>query len=84
MEEWQKRDQNFVEGAFENELKEAILASKIEYEENKELYEAIKKETEVGSIQTKKKNFNKKGLTTMTLDQFNVLPSVWLFDSISS
>jgi len=77
-EEWQKRDKNFVDGAFENELKEAILASKIEFEENStsaDVNGVAQNETETNAAVSKKKSGNKKGTTTMSLDQFNhVLP----------
>ena len=85
-EEWQKRDKNFVDGAFENELKEAILASKIEFEENStsaDVNGVAQNETETNAAVSKKKSGNKKGTTTMSLDQFNhVLPVVLSLSSI--
>ena len=45
-EEWRKRDEKFVEKHFDEELSKAILLSKQDYEEKKEVYEFIKKECE--------------------------------------
>jgi len=73
-EDWQKRDKEFVEGMFENELKEALLASKIEYEANQEQKDLNRNESENNTQLLKKKSGNKKGMTTMSLDQFNHAP----------
>lgn len=62
---------------FENELKEALLASKIEYEANQESKDMNENATENSIPLPKKKTGNKKGLTTMSLDEFNhLLPEV--------
>lgn len=71
--DWQKRDKDLVEGMFENELKEALLASKIEYEANQESKDMNENATENSIPLPKKKTGNKKGLTTMSLDEFNHL-----------
>jgi len=69
--DWKKRDKEFIEGTFENELKEALLASKVEFEENQELKDLNTNESENEIPLSKKKTGNKKGTTTMSLDQFN-------------
>ena len=75
--DWKKRDKEFIEGTFENELKEALLASKVEFEENQELKDLNTNESENEIPLSKKKTGNKKGTTTMSLDQFNhVSPEV--------
>ena len=71
LQEWGKRDEEFVNESYQQQLEEALLASKIDFEANKGLYEMRLKEkeelTKKAKIGMKK---NKKG-TTMTLDQFN-------------
>ena len=68
---WEKRDEEFVNESYQQQLEEALLASKIDFEANKGLYEIRQREkeelTKKAKIGSKK---NKKG-TTMTLDQFN-------------
>ncbi|XP_013775436.1 G kinase-anchoring protein 1-like isoform X2 [Limulus polyphemus] len=80
-EEWKKKDDEFVCDVYEQDLQEALLQSKLEFEEKKKFYSAIQKHAEVeknGSheLKKKKKNSQKKDKTsTMTLDQFqNMLP----------
>ncbi|XP_054711598.1 G kinase-anchoring protein 1-like [Uloborus diversus] len=77
-EEWKSKDNEFVAEAYEQDLHEALLLSKIDFEEKKEIYDAIQKETEHSkqSAKKKKKNSQKKEKGTMSLDQFqNLLPS---------
>lgn len=72
---WKKRDEEFVDDRFEAELREALMASKAEYQENK----ASKPVNDpVNQKPTKTKPSNKKG-TTMSLDQFNLAQNVQLF-----
>ncbi|XP_076338105.1 G kinase-anchoring protein 1-like isoform X2 [Tachypleus tridentatus] len=80
-EEWKKKDDEFVCDVYEQDLQEALLQSKLEFEEKKKFYGAIQKQAEVEKnssheLKKKKKNNQKKDKTsTMTLDQFqNMLP----------
>lgn len=66
-EEWQQKDSELVDGNFESDLQNAILLSKLDYEEKKELYEMYKKSAE---IENKKGDGKKKKNKVMTLDQF--------------
>lgn len=81
-ESWKKRDDQFVSEAYEQDLQQALLLSRLDYEEKKQLYEAHQKE----AVQTgpapssdakktkKKKNVVKKDKkTTMSLEEFNHL-----------
>ncbi|XP_026750032.1 G kinase-anchoring protein 1-like isoform X2 [Galleria mellonella] len=76
---WKQKDEELVDGNFESELQQAILLSKLDYEEKKDVYKQMKKEAELkkkieeqnvrsGSKKQKKKN-------VMSLDQFNDLMS---------
>lgn len=82
MSEWKQRDKNFVEGSFEEQLKEALLASKMEFEENKKQSKVVEPTPKPPT----KKAGNKKGTTTMSLDQFNqgpqVFPAVMILEHI--
>lgn len=71
-----------ADGTYESDLHQAILQSKLDYEENKELYDQLKKEQEEeGKKPAKKKKSNK--AQPMTLGQFNSLTenqvSTWTF-----
>ncbi|KFM56985.1 G kinase-anchoring protein 1, partial [Stegodyphus mimosarum] len=61
-EEWKMKDSEFVSEAYEQDLQEALLLSKIDYEEKKDVYDALQKETELGKQngQKKKKKSNQK------------------------
>ncbi|CAN8029336.1 unnamed protein product [Ixodes persulcatus] len=81
-ESWKKRDDQFVSEAYEQDLQQALLLSRLDYEEKKEFYEAHEKEAvQVGPASScdakkpkKKKNLIKKDKkTTMSLDEFNHL-----------
>ena len=49
-----------ADGTYESDLHQAILQSKLDYEENKELYDQLKKEQEEeGKKPAKKKKSNK-------------------------
>ena len=78
-EEWQQRDANLIEEDFEAQLQQALIASKVEYQKKKELYQAHQLETAQLEQETTSSNANKKskkGTTTMSLDQFNQVPLV--------
>ncbi|KAL0271564.1 UNVERIFIED_CONTAM: hypothetical protein PYX00_008620 [Menopon gallinae] len=60
-EEWKQKDAQFVEGNYEDELSQAILLSKLEYEEKKDLYESAKKNEEQKKNQKKNKKNQKPG-----------------------
>ncbi|KRT79280.1 hypothetical protein AMK59_6689, partial [Oryctes borbonicus] len=62
-EEWKQKDDEFVNGNFEQDLQSAILLSKLEYESKKDTVKKTEKETE-------KKNDKKKKTKTMSLDEF--------------
>lgn len=73
-EQWKQKDEQLVDGNFEEELQQAILLSKLDYEEKKDVYQQIKKEAE----NTKKKEEaartsikKQKKKNVMSLDQFN-------------
>lgn len=70
-EEWKQKDSELADGTYESDLHQAILQSKLDYEENKELYEQLRKEQEEEKKQGKKKKSNK--AQPMTLGQFNSL-----------
>lgn len=76
-EEWKLKDSEFVSEAYEQDLQEAILLSKIDYEEKKEVYDAIQREGEHNKLnqKKKKKNNQKKEKGTMSLDEFQNLDS---------
>lgn len=62
-EEWKQKDDEFVNGNFEQDLQSAILLSKLEYESKKDTVKRSEKENE-------KKGDKKKKTKTMSLDQF--------------
>lgn len=66
-EEWKQKDSELVNGHFEDDLQSAILLSKLDFEEKKNLYKQQKDEAirEANLTQNKKKK-NK----AMSLDQF--------------
>lgn len=81
-ESWKKRDDQFVSEAYEQDLQQALLLSRLDYEEKKGFYEAHEKEAVqmgTGSSSDAKKLKKKKNLlkkdkkTTMSLDEFNHL-----------
>lgn len=73
--EWKQRDQQFVEGCFEAQLKEALIASKIDFEAQKGTSKT-EKPLEKEVPKKMKSGNNKKGSTTMSLDQFKQGPQV--------
>ncbi|KAI8434226.1 hypothetical protein MSG28_012331 [Choristoneura fumiferana] len=71
---WKQKDEELVDGNFEDELQQAILLSKLDYEEKKDVYKQLKKEAEVekkmeATARTSTKKQKKKNV--MSLDQFN-------------
>lgn len=78
-EEWKKKDSEFVSETYEQDLQQALLLSRIDYEEKKDVYEAIQKESEnkqTNQQKKKKKGSQKKEKGTMSLDEFqNLHPS---------
>nr|XP_022911424.1 G kinase-anchoring protein 1-like [Onthophagus taurus] len=69
-EEWKQKDSEFVNGSYQKDLENAILLSKLDYEEKKTLYEAAAVITEPNKKMEKKK----KGTKTISLDKFLVEP----------
>ncbi|KAK9739768.1 hypothetical protein QE152_g8765 [Popillia japonica] len=61
-EEWKQKDDEFVNGNFEQDLQSAILLSKLEYESKKDTVKKVDKDD--------KKNDKKKKTKTMSLDEF--------------
>ncbi|XP_055933342.1 G kinase-anchoring protein 1-like isoform X1 [Argiope bruennichi] len=77
-EEWKAKDSEFVSETYEQDLQEALLLSKIDYEEKKDVYDAFKKEAEQNKLninKKKKKNNQKKDKGTMSLDEFQNMGS---------
>ncbi|KAK3914237.1 G kinase-anchoring protein 1 [Frankliniella fusca] len=66
-EEWKKKDEQYVDENYAGELQEAILQSKLEYEQNKDFYDRIRKESEV---EKKLAAGGKKKKKAMTLEEF--------------
>lgn len=64
-EEWKEKDNELVNGNFEEDLQNAILLSKLDYEEKKEMYKQLEKDAKKEN-QTGKKKKNK----AMSLNQF--------------
>lgn len=69
-EEWKKKDEQYVDTNYEGELQEAILQSKLEFEQNKDLYERIQKEAEMEK-KLSTLGGKKKKSKVMSLEQFN-------------
>ncbi|KAK6631575.1 hypothetical protein RUM44_006104 [Polyplax serrata] len=76
-EEWKERDDQFVQGNFEEELSKAILLSKLDYEKKKE-YESVIPARPEKPVNDKKK---KKSQKVMSLDEFNNLNTKTNVDS---
>lgn len=70
--EWIQRDENFVEDVYEQQLREALLVSKLDYEEKKIAYTTHEKELKEEQKMAKKKQQGKKGAVTLSLDEFNL------------
>lgn len=95
-ETWKKRDDQFVSEAYEQDLQQALLLSRLDYEEKKDFYEAQQRATTVTALpasgnrgaaaKNKKKNgaVKKDKKTTMSLEEFNQLGSSPLSDSVET
>ncbi|XP_063873708.1 G kinase-anchoring protein 1-like isoform X1 [Scylla paramamosain] len=70
--EWQRRDDEFVRDENERSLREAMMLSKLDFEEKKDFYAQMKKEQQEDHKGGKGKKKKDKPLT-MSLDQFNSL-----------
>lgn len=93
-ESWKKRDDQFVSDAYEQDLQQALLLSRLDYEEKKDFYEAQQRTVTVTAVaasgnrgaaaKNKKKNgaAKKDKKTTMSLEEFNQLGTSPLSDSI--
>ncbi|XP_034833167.1 G kinase-anchoring protein 1-like isoform X1 [Maniola hyperantus] len=71
---WKQKDEEIVDGNFENQLQEAILLSKLDFEEKKDVYKAMKKEAEFEKKleeQSRSGNKKQKKKNVMSLEQFN-------------
>lgn len=93
-ESWKKRDDQFVSDAYEQDLQQALLLSRLDYEEKKDFYEAQQRTVTVAAVaassnrgaaaKNKKKNgaAKKDKKTTMSLEEFNQRGTSPLTDSI--
>ncbi|CAB3244608.1 unnamed protein product [Arctia plantaginis] len=74
---WKQKDEELIDGNFETELQQAILLSKLDFEEKKIVHKHPKKEADVekkGQEQNARANSKKqKKKNVMSLDQFNEL-----------
>lgn len=70
--DWQRRDDEFVRDENERSLREAMMLSKLDFEEKKDFYAQMKKEQQDEHKGGKGKKKKDKPLT-MSLDQFNSL-----------
>nr|XP_021187712.2 G kinase-anchoring protein 1 [Helicoverpa armigera] len=77
---WKQKDEEMVDGNFESELQQAILLSKLDFEEKKDVYKQFKKQAEIEKKiieQSSKSNGKKqKKKNVMSLDQFNDMMNV--------
>ncbi|XP_039758519.1 G kinase-anchoring protein 1-like isoform X2 [Pararge aegeria] len=73
---WKQKDGEIVDGNFETQMEEAILLSKLDYEEKKDVYKQHKKDTEAEKKieeQSRTGNKKQKKKNVMSLEQFNDL-----------
>ncbi|XP_048738349.1 G kinase-anchoring protein 1-like [Ostrea edulis] len=74
-EKWQETDKQLTTDAYEKDLQEALLQSKLEFEKskqgNKVSHEAVVPEPQTHGKEDKKKRKHKDKPATMSLDQFN-------------
>ncbi|CAH4022176.1 G kinase-anchoring protein 1-like isoform X2 [Pieris brassicae] len=70
---WKQKDEELVHGNYESELQQAILLSKLDYEEKKIVYKQLKKDADAEKKAEPSRNGNKKNKkkTVMSLEQFN-------------
>lgn len=71
--QWKKKDSEFVDGHYEQDLHQAILLSKLDYEEKKDLYEQFRKDAEEEKKNAGKRSKKSNRAQTMSLEQFNNL-----------
>ncbi|XP_066994412.1 G kinase-anchoring protein 1 isoform X2 [Anabrus simplex] len=69
--QWKKKDVEFVDGNYENDLQQAILLSKLDYEEKKDVYDRLKKDAEEERKTGNKKTKKSQKAQPMSLEQFN-------------
>ncbi|XP_063216412.1 G kinase-anchoring protein 1-like isoform X2 [Bacillus rossius redtenbacheri] len=70
--QWKKKDSEFVDGNFEQQLEQAILLSKLDYEEKKDVYDQAKRDAdEERRPGTGKKSKKPAKPQAMSLEQFN-------------
>lgn len=80
--QWKKKDSEFVDGNYEQDLHQAILLSKLDYEEKKELYEQLRKDADDEKKNANKKNKKSNKAQPMSLEQFNNLQSEPACDAV--
>ncbi|CAG9566154.1 unnamed protein product [Danaus chrysippus] len=71
---WKQKDEEIVDGNFESQLQEAILLSKLDYEEKKDVYQQLKQEADLVKKleeQTRPGHKKQKKKNVMSLEQFN-------------
>ncbi|CAK1542143.1 unnamed protein product [Leptosia nina] len=70
---WKQKDEELVHGNFESELQQAILLSKLDFEEKKDVYKQLKKDADVEKKSEQSRSGNKKNKkkNVMSLEQFN-------------
>lgn len=61
----------FVDGHYEDDLQQAMLLSKLDYEEKQEYYDQVKKTSEEEKKNTAKKHKKSNKAQPMSLSQFN-------------
>lgn len=71
-EQWKAKDNEYVDGSYEQDLQNAILLSKLDYEEKKNIYKQNKKEA---TAEKKDNGGKKKKNKSMSLEQFNSMLS---------
>ncbi|GLG94880.1 G kinase-anchoring protein 1 [Gryllus bimaculatus] len=69
--QWKKKDSELVDCTFEQEMTQAILLSKLDYEQKKDIYEQTRKAAEEEKKQGSKKSKKSNKLQTMSLEEFN-------------
>lgn len=61
----------FVDGHYEDDLQQAMLLSKLDYEEKQDFYDQVKKTSEEEKKNTAKKHKKSNKAQPMSLSQFN-------------
>ncbi|CAH0588037.1 unnamed protein product [Chrysodeixis includens] len=73
---WKQKDEEIVDGNFETELQQAILLSKLDFEEKKDVYKQLKKDAEFEKKSAERGNKKQKKKNVMSLDQFNDMMNI--------